>query len=123
MTNRVQHVDATAEHHRGRAVPGQGTAMRRAVDAERTARYDLNAARRQVATERMSAVHPGLRRRTGSDDGNRRTVEQRRSAQVDRSVPSKRLKALGQPLRSQHEGAHKGEAISYPSPVRQVQAM
>src|ERR1044071_2839013 len=70
----------------------------------------------------MCAVQRVVRCGAGADDGHRGPVAERLAAQVYRTHPAQCLKALGQLIRGQHGGDHKGEAISYPSLGRQVQA-
>ena len=48
-----------------------------AVDAERAARHDVNAARREVLRERVRAVHRRPRRGTRPDDRDRRALAER----------------------------------------------
>jgi hypothetical protein len=122
----IRDVDTGAEHDRRRATGREGTAVSRTVDAERAARHHAHAGRRQMPSDRMSAVKTGARCGTGPDDRDRGTLGKRASDVQDCILPE-RLEAARITCLTRQENvdrcAHKGNAISHQAHRRQVRAI
>jgi hypothetical protein len=100
--------------------------MRRAIDAERTARHDADAGCCYVLGKRMRSIHAVLTRRARSHDRDRRTFAKlalhvELMCDFERSEPM-RVPRNSRPNDAQRSG-HKGNAISYQGPPRQVRAI
>ena len=87
-----------------------------AVDAERTARHDMDAGASQVLAECMGPRHAGRAGRPGTDDSHRGTLAQSPS-HVHRLLPAQELEAARE---WSDRSRHKGNAISHQDRSRQV---
>ena len=77
LAGRIGAVGSAAEHGEGRTARVEGARMGGGVDAERHPADDGDARRGQVPTKRVRDLEPVVGRPAGSDDADRRALDQR----------------------------------------------